>query len=375
MKKFNRLVVLDRIILLEEQWKRLRCYAIEVVEFSGLNPHELLRKLHEEMEEDPKPMCWTQLAVEQVTNEELKRRLSGADAVITCWTNIPDDVLRANPQIRYIGFWTNLAAHRINLNLAREMGIYVTYIPDYGTDSVAEMTFCGMLAIARKLLRSHHDTLRGSWPYELIKTGKYVPRVDQIPQRLLKGKLLGIVGFGRIGKRVAEIALAFQMRVQYWSRHRHPDWEARGVSYVELDELFSTSDIVSIHLSPYAPEKIISADLLHRLKDGAIFINTSAGRLVDQEALLDELKRGRIYAYLDVYEGLPPRKVLKQLNTYDNIFTYRSGWYTQEAITYKGEALLKNIEDFLNGKPGIPAWEQEGFEEALIEVPCAPREL
>ncbi|MBI1927592.1 hypothetical protein HYR99_25540 [Candidatus Poribacteria bacterium] len=313
--------------------------------------------------------------MEEVTTDELNRRLTGADAVITCWTNIPDDVLRANPQIRYIGFWTNLVAHRLNLELAHELGVHVTYIPDYGTDSVAEMTFCGMLAVARQLLRNHRDTLRGSWPYELIKTAKYLPRVDEIPQRLLKGKLLGIVGFGRIGRRVAEIALAFHMRVQYWSQHQHPEWDALGVSYVELDELFDTSDIVSIHLSPYAPEKIISADLFHRLKDEAIFINTSAGRLIDQEALLDELMQGRIYAYLDVYEGLPPRKDLKELSTLNNVFTYRSGWYTQEAVTYKGEALLENIEDFLNGKPGVPAWEQEGSEEVPTEVPCIPRKL
>jgi glycerate dehydrogenase len=375
MTRFKRLVVLDRIILLEEQWERLHNYAEEVLEFSRLNPHELLMKLHEEMEADPKPMCWTQLAVEQVTTEELNRRLRGADAVITCWTGIPDNVLQANPQIRYIGFWTNLAAHRVNLDLARELGIHVTYIPDYGTDSVAEMTFCGMLAVARKLIRNHHDTLRGSWPYELIKTGKYLPRADQIPQHLLKGKLLGIVGFGRIGRRVAEIALAFHMRVQYWSRHRYPEWEARGTRYVELEELFETSDIVSVHLSPYAPEKIINGSLLRRLKDGAIFVNTSSGRLVDQEALFDELSRGRIYAYLDVYEGLPTRKEMKQLNTYDNVFTYRSGWYTQEAVVYKGEALLKNIEDFLRGNPGTPAWEQEGFVEPFTELPCAPRDL
>jgi len=165
------------------------------------------------------------------------------------------------------------------------------------------------------------------------------------------------------------------MQVQYWSRHRHPEWEERGIPHVELEKLFESSDIVSIHLSTYAPEKIISADLLHRLKDGAIFVNTSAGRLVDQETLLDELEQGRIYAYLDVYEGLPPRKDLRQLNTYDNVFTYRSGWYTREAVTYKGEALLKNIEDFLDGKPGVPAWDKEGFEEAPTEAPCAPSEL
>ncbi len=370
---FARLVVLDRIILLDDQWKRLRTYTNELFEFSGLNANEILERLQQEMNEDRRPMCWTQLAQEEITREELNRRLEGADAVITCWTSIPDEVVLANPQLRYVGFWTNLAQRRINLAMARRRGIYVTYIPDYGTDSVAEMTFAGMLAVSRKLMRSTKDTLRGKWPYELLKTGKHVPGADEIPQRMLKGKLLGIVGFGRIGQRVAEIAQAFHMRVQYYSRTRKPEWEDRGVEFTELRDLFAASDIVSIHLSPYAPEGIISAELIGCLKDGAIFVNTSAGRLVDQDALLCELARRRIYAYLDVYEGLPPRQQLKAISVTDNLFTYRAGWFTQEAVTYKGEMLLQKIEDFLSGTPGPPIWDEKGMLEDATEVPCGPR--
>jgi len=369
--KFKKLAILDRIILLENQWERLKAFTNKIVEFSGLNSNEILKKLHEEMEENPKPMCWTQLAQEEITIEELNKRVAGADAIISCWTNISDEVILANSQLKYVGFWTNLASHRINLGLAKQKGIFVTLIPDYGTDSVAELTFAGILAVSRKLLRIHKDTLKGKWPYELIKTGQYVPKVNEIPQKILRGKLLGIVGLGRIGKRVAEISLAFKMRVQYWSKNRHLGWEKLGLKFVQIDELFSTSDIVTIHLSPYAPEKIISADLIRKLKNGAIFVNTSAGILVDQEVLFKELSANRIFAFLDVYEGLPPRKIIKNINTLDNIFTYRSGWYTQEAITYKGNYLLKNIENFLNGMPQPAAWDRQPIDdEDITELLC-----
>lgn len=369
-RRFGRLVILDPIIVLKEQSERLHAFAENVVEYHGLNANEILQTLHKQMDEKPVPMCWTQLAQEDVTREELNRRLAGADAVITCWTSIPDEVLLANPQLRYIGFWTNLAKHRLNLNLARQRSIHVTSIPDYGTDSVAEITIAGMLAVSRRLMASAKDTERGRWPYELLKTGVHVPTVNEIPQRMLRDKVLGIVGFGRIGRRVAELALAFRMKVQYFSRHRYPKWEEKGLHYTELGELFGTSDIVSVHLSPYAPEKIISAELIRRLKDKAIFVNTSAGRLIDQEALLRELERHRIYAYLDVYEGLPPRQRLKNISLLENLFTYRMGWFTQEAITYKGETLLRRIEDFLSGKPGPAVWDEEQIEEDRYEVQC-----
>lgn len=236
---------------------------------------------------------------------------------------------------------------------------------------MAELTFAGILAVSRKLLRAHRDTLRGRWPYELVKTGQYIPKVAEIPQHILRDKLLGIVGLGRIGKRVAEIGLSFKMHVLYWSKNKHPECEKRGLEFVELNKLFSTSDIVTVHLSPYAPERIIDADLIRKLKNGAIFVNTSAGMLVDQEVLFEELLAKRIFAFLDVYDGLPPRKILKNVSSLDNVFTYRSGWYTQEAITYKGNYLLRNVENFLKDIPQSAAWDQEPIgDEDLVELPC-----
>jgi len=345
--KLEKLVVLDRIILLEEQWEALEDLAEEVVQYDRLDPEEIMRRLEEEADDHQDPMCWTQLAKEEMTVKELNERLEGADGVITCWTELPDEVLRANPQLRYVGFWTNLVDHRVNRDVAEELGMHVTYVPDYGTDSVAEMTFTGMLAVYRHLLQVTKDTRRGKWAYELLKTGQRVPSIDKIPQRMLYGKKLGILGFGRIGQRVAEIAQAFRMDISYWSRHRREEWEQRGVDYKSIDNLFKWADIVSVHLSPYGPEGIVSRERLAMLRDGGVFVNTSAGRLVDQDALWDELVSDRINAYIDVYESLPPRKAINDIRGKNNVFTYRAAWFTQEAVSYKGNQLVQKLHDFL----------------------------
>jgi glycerate dehydrogenase len=250
--------------------------------------------------------------------------------------------------LKYLGFWTNLVDHRVDTALASDRGICVTYIPDYGTDSVAEMTFAGLLSVSRRLIENARDTRRGSWAYELLKSGKHAPSIEQIPQRMLHGKKLGIIGFGQIGQRVAEIATAFRMEISYWSRSRRLDWEKRGARFLELDELLSWADIATVHLSPYGPARILSRERLARLHDGAIFVNTSAGRLVDQDALWDELRSGRINAYIDVYENLPPRKTITDLMALNNVFTYRAAWFTQEAVTYKGDRLVENLRDWLD---------------------------
>ncbi len=362
--RFKRLVILDKIVLAQHQWGALREIAEKVVEFSGLNLEQVIAKLIKEQGLDPGAVCFTALAKEETTIRELNERLSGADAIISCWTNIPDEVLRENPQVKYIGFWTNLVQHRINLDLAKEMGITITYIPDYGTIAVAEYTIALLLELMRNVAKQADDTVRGKWPYELLKTSLYVPSIDEIPYRTLCGKKIGIIGFGRIGKQVAQIAQGFGMKISYFSKTRKPEWEARDVQFQELDDILRSADIVTLHMSPYASldpfgkislddhapvsealltknKPIISKEKLALIRDGAIFINTSAGRLVDESALLDEAESGRIRVAVDVYLSNPDRKRIKRIvQTFGkgkNIFTYRGGWLTYESVLFKGD--------------------------------------
>lgn len=377
--KFKKIVVLDKIILSERQWGDLRSLANEVVEYSGLTPHQVAEKLAHEQGTDPGAVCFTALALEQTTEEELCRRLAGADAVITCWTNIPDNVLRANPQIEYIGFWTNLVNHRINLRLAEEMGIKVTYIPDYGTTAVSEYVFSLLHEMNRRVAKQGKDTVSGKWPYELLKTALHVPSVEAIPYRTLKGKTLGIVGFGRIGQSVARIARGYDMNVLYFSLHRKTELENKGVQYRGLDEVLKCSDIVTVHLPPYAnvdsagrvtirvsvddrapyqpenaPESedrpIIDRTKVALLKDGAIFLNTSAGRLVDETAVLDAAENGKIRVALDVYRASPDKghikRIIQKYGEGRNVFTFRGGWLTYESVLFKGDSLIRQIQEF-----------------------------
>ena len=110
---------------------------------------------------------------------------------------------------------------------------------------------------------------------------------------------------------------------------------------------------MSVHLSPYGPAQIVTRERLASLRDGGVFVNTSAGRLVDQSALWDELRSNRINAYIDVYENLPPRKIIAELMTLNNVFTYRAAWFTQEAVTYKGDRLVENLREWLNGTDAV----------------------
>lgn len=377
MKLFKKLVILDKIVLAEHQWQDLKELAKEVVEYSGLNLEQIIAKLIREQGLDPGAVCFTALAKEETTILELNKRLKGADAVVSCWTNLPDEVLRANPQIRYIGFWTNLVQHRINHTLAREMGITITHIPDYGTVAVAEYTIALLLELMRKVAKQADDTVRGKWPYELLKTSLYVPSISEIPYHTLCGKKIGIVGFGRIGKQVGQIAKGFGMNITYFSKTRKPEWEKQGVEYQDLDTLLRESDVVTLHMSPYAnldpfgrvsideravvshpqsserSKPMISREKLALMRDGTIFINTSAGRLVDEVALLDEVESGRIRAAIDVYMSNPDRKRIKRITQRygkgSNIFTYRGGWLTYESVLFKGDSLVGQAQEFLKG--------------------------
>jgi len=351
-KQFKKLVILDKIILSEIQWKLLRDMAEEVVEYSGLSQKQVEDKLIEEHGTAKGAVCFSQFAVEHTTEEELNKRLFRADAVITCWTNIPDAVLKANPQIKYIGFWTNLVNHRINLKLAEEMNIVVTSIPDYATIAVSEYVFALLYEMFRRVAKQAKDTVRGKWLYELLKTAHFVPSIDQIPYHTLAGKKIGIIGLGRIGQQVAYLALAYGMEVTYFSPHRKKDWEDKGVKYLPLEEILKSSDIVTIHMSSYSDEKYnITKEKISLLKDEAIFINTSAGRLVDEDALIIEAESGRISIAIDVYRSNPERKriqnIINKHGEGKNIFTYRGAWLTQESVMRKGDSLIKNIREFL----------------------------
>lgn len=217
--------------------------------------------------------------------EQWRERLAGVTSVILNW-KLPDHALRDATSLRNISFLGTGAADHVNLELARELGVSVRTVSGYSNDAVAEHTIGLLLAVARDIPGHNQDMHRGVWN---PGTGTQ-----------LSGKRLGLIGYGSIGRRVAELGSAFGMDVVTWTRSGQVSGPAKSVT---LDELLTSSDVVSVHLS-LVPETegIVGEVEIGRLRKGAIFINTARGALVDERALVAALDSGDLLgAGVDVF--------------------------------------------------------------------------
>jgi D-3-phosphoglycerate dehydrogenase len=228
----------------------------------------------------------------------------------------------------------------VDIEKCRELGIVVSNVPEYSTHSVTELVF-GMVIAALRKLKECDKAVRESRGNEgLIGSELY-------------GKTMGVIGTGRIGSRVCELAIAFGMRVLAHSRTEKDSLKEKGVAYVTLEELLERSDVVSIHLPLNEKTKgLIGERELSMLKDGAVIVNAARGNIIDLEALTKELEKERIFACLDVFEVEPPlpknHPLLKVKNT---ILSPHVGYFTREALERRLDITVENIKAFLDGKP------------------------
>ncbi|MGY5055123.1 2-hydroxyacid dehydrogenase [Streptomyces sp. 900105755] len=430
-KPYRKIVVLDSVIFFPEHRRRLEALADEIVEYNTCT-----------------------------TEDEVSERCRGADCIISCWVDIPHRIMEENPQLRTIAFWTHDFEHRIDAEFARARGIHVPAIPDYGTDSVAELVFIALLgmgadsaaepvpaeAIAARLTdgvrhfsRNNKDCLDGRWLHEYIKTGqrklehpdeireetlkgltlgvltpdglddafvrilshgfrtnviyslfdhphglniafrpidqllteshalvydsrtlpaecrpalvsgRYLAAVDiaelDMRRETLRGRTLGIVGLGRIGSRVAQIARdGFGMQVQYATRTPKPELDdSLGLRPTSLDNVLTGSDIISFHLPHHGADNFVTADMIRRIPDGTTVVNASVGNVIEDERLLfKRIGAGELRGYIDVYRTLPPRAELRGAKEYLTA-TYRLGWRTKSTVGLKTHKLLTKI--------------------------------
>ncbi len=224
------------------------------------------------------------------TAEELKTRIKEADIVIVGWSNLTRNVIDSAKRLKMISIWAT-TCHYADLEAAKERGIVVTHVPSYATEAVAEYTFALLLAAARKLTLADKHVRKGSFdwrPFGGIE---------------LAGKTLGIIGTGAIGFRVAEIARAFKMQLLGYDKYPNPKRaEELGLKYVDLKTLLRESDVITNHVTLTSEtEKLIGKKEINMMKAGVVIINTSQGKVVDEKALGEALKSGKIaYAGLDV---------------------------------------------------------------------------
>jgi len=234
-----------------------------------------------------------------ITKQDLEKRVQEYDVLIVrSRTKVTRKVIECGKRLRLIAR-AGVGLDNIDLKAAEERRITVINTPEASADSVAELTIGLMIVLARQIILAD----------SLMKQGKWSKR--ELKGRLLKGKKLGLIGLGNIGLRVARIAKTMGMKILVTKRTPPSSelLESLEADFLTLDELLRQSDIISIHV-PLSEETkhMIGAEEINKMKDGVLLINTSRGGIVDEKALLDALRSGKICAAaLDVYEVEPPQ--------------------------------------------------------------------
>lgn len=283
---------------------------------------------------------------DRTPDELIIPRIADNEIVIINKPVITREIIEACPSVRLIALLAT-GYNIVDTAAAREHNIPVCNIPSYSTASVAQTAMAHLLEI----------TMRVGEYTNLCKDGTWTNCRDfsftRGPLTELAGKTVGIIGYGQIGQAFGKLCRAFGMKVLAYAPHRRPELEDDNTRYVNLDELYSNSDIISMHC-PVFPEtkKMINRESIAKMKDGAIFLNTSRGQLVDEQALADALNSGKLRAAgLDVVAEEPIRPD-NPLRTAKNVtMTPHIGWAPYESRVRLMEILKENIRNFAEGHP------------------------
>ncbi|MCX6798963.1 MAG: 2-hydroxyacid dehydrogenase [Candidatus Diapherotrites archaeon] len=258
--------------------------------------------------------------------------LTGADALVVRLFDDYPNKLFDNGALRYIGTMHTAYGH-FDLGFLKEKGITLCSVPQYATESIAELEFSVLLNIARQTCEALNFVRKGKWGFENFMGWG------------LKGKTIGIVGLGAIGSRVAEIALAFGMNVCYYSRTRKIGWEHKGVRYRELDDLLRRSDVVSLNCElNEQTKKILNRERVAMLKRGAVLLNPSPHQLCDISTVMGAAKKGKIFAWFEDIEDAGLRKKMAKIKNI--LLTPNYGWMTAEAQQNLRKITIENTRAF-----------------------------
>ena len=298
---------------------------------------------------NPGDLSWDQIRqfgevtyYDRTESEELTiERIGDSDIVLLNKVPITRTVLEQCPNIKLICVLAT-GYNVVDYRAAAERDIPVCNVPGYGTDAVAQFTFALLLELCHHVGRHDNSVHDGEW--STCPDFCYW----NTPQMELAGKTMGIIGYGAIGQAVGNIARAFGMKVLAYSRTHHP-----GHSYVDLDTLLANSDVISLHC-PLFPEntRMINAESLSKMKDSTILLNTARGGLVDEHAVADALRNGKLRGYgADVVTTEPIPAESPLLTAPRCILTPHIAWAPIESRQRILDATEENIRCFLGGKP------------------------
>ncbi|MDO5734601.1 MAG: D-2-hydroxyacid dehydrogenase [Eubacteriales bacterium] len=277
---------------------------------------------------------------------EVLERISDADIILNNKCRIDAEVLSQANKLKYIGMLST-GYDVLDLAAIKQRGIVATNIPEYGSAAVAQMTFALLLEITNQVALHSASVHRGEWTQAKDFCYQLAPLTE------LQGLSIGLVGFGKIARAVAKIALAFGLKVIATKSTQAVDEELSAqVDFAELDTVLG-ADIVSLHC-PLSPETeyIINRRTIGKMKDGAILLNTARGKLVDSKALAEAIKSAKIRAAgLDVTEQEPIPADNPLLGLENCFITPHIAWAAKESRARLMEMAFENLQAFLEGSP------------------------
>ncbi|MEX0593512.1 MAG: D-2-hydroxyacid dehydrogenase [Balneolaceae bacterium] len=283
---------------------------------------------------------------DRTPKEKVVPRSEGATVLFTNKTPITGEMMQQLPDLSYIGVMAT-GFDQVDVQAAREQGVTVSNAAGYSTDSVAQLVFALLLELCHHT-RVHSDqVMDGAW----CRSKDFSFWNHSLVE--LSGKTMGIIGFGTIGQRVADIATGFGMNLL--GHRRTPDDQSARSNFrwASIDEILEASDVLSLHC-PLVPETegLISTDSLKRMQSSAFLINTSRGAVIDEPALRVALEEGEIAgAGLDVLSSEPPSTDHPLLGAPNCVMTPHFAWATVESRQRLMEIVVQNLDAFLKGEP------------------------
>lgn len=301
---------------------------------------------------NPGDLDWTELhklgdvtIYDRTEHEQIVERAKGAEILLTNKTPLNASTLNRLPDVKYIGVLAT-GYDVVDLQAATERKIVVTNIPAYSTDSVAQFTFALLLELCHRVSRHSEEVHRGEWSRSKDFSFWLHPQLE------LANKTIGIVGYGTIGAKVAQIAHAFGMNVLAYKRNPLDTVPFSSFEWSDFDHLLRTADVVSLHC-PLTPEteEMINRNTLSLMKQSAFLINTARGKLINEQDLATALQEERIAgAGLDVLSAEPPAKDHPLLQTKNCLITPHIAWATREARGRLMKIAIQNIQAYLSGR-------------------------
>jgi glycerate dehydrogenase len=278
--------------------------------------------------------------------KQVAERAANAEIVLTNKALLDAETIAKLPHLKYIGVLAT-GVNVVDLQAAKERGIVVSNVPGYSTASVCQMVFALLLEMTQQV----------GLHAQLVREGEWSRCVDfsfhNRPLQELAGKTLGVVGYGQIGRQISQVAQAFGMQVLVSTANPDKYKDEKGVSFVDIDSLFSESDVISLNCPlNEKTQGMVNTARLARVKHGALLINTGRGQLIDEAAVAEALSAGYLGGFAaDVLSAEPPAESNPLLSAPNCFITPHIAWATAEARQRLLDTVVANVKAFLAGAP------------------------